>query len=153
MPITLTSLDDVKFTVDKDVAERSILIKNMIEGKNNIATKWAINQAGLFAPTRSAQALAFPFASFYSHHSHTDHLYLITLEIDVGESDSPIPLPNVSSAVLKKVNPTSIQYLFSRTMSSTRWRDKNGSSSHFCCWFGLFYLLLTRFGIFVLRHH
>ncbi|KAG0337791.1 hypothetical protein BG000_004978, partial [Podila horticola] len=53
MPVTLTSLDDVKFTVDKEVAERSILIKNMIE--------------------------------------------------DVGESDSPIPLPNVSSAVLKKV--------------------------------------------------
>lgn len=34
MPVTLTSLDDVKFTVDKEVAERSILIKNMIEGTN-----------------------------------------------------------------------------------------------------------------------
>jgi len=53
MPVTLTSLDDVKFVVEKDVAERSILIKNMIE--------------------------------------------------DVGESDAPIPLPNVSSSVLKKV--------------------------------------------------
>ncbi|KAF9190180.1 hypothetical protein BGZ51_008883 [Haplosporangium sp. Z 767] len=53
MPVVLTSLDNENFTVDKEVAERSILIKNMIE--------------------------------------------------DVGESDSPIPLPNVSSAVLKKV--------------------------------------------------
>ncbi|KAG0366826.1 S-phase kinase-associated protein 1A-like protein [Gamsiella multidivaricata] len=53
MPIILTSLDNETFTVDKEVAERSILIKNMIE--------------------------------------------------DVGESDAPIPLPNVSSAALKKV--------------------------------------------------
>ncbi|KAF9579144.1 hypothetical protein BGW38_004727 [Lunasporangiospora selenospora] len=53
MTITLTSLDNLEFKVDKDVAERSVLIKNMIE--------------------------------------------------DVGESDSPIPLPNVTSAVLKKV--------------------------------------------------
>ncbi|KAG0045555.1 hypothetical protein BGZ83_009249 [Gryganskiella cystojenkinii] len=53
MTITLTSLDNQEFKVDKEVAERSILIKNMIE--------------------------------------------------DVGESDAPIPLPNVSSAVLAKV--------------------------------------------------
>ncbi|KAG0042743.1 suppressor of kinetochore protein mutant, partial [Gryganskiella cystojenkinii] len=52
MTITLTSLDNQEFKVDKEVAERSILIKNMIE--------------------------------------------------DVGESDAPIPLPNVSSAVLTK---------------------------------------------------
>ncbi|KAF9366658.1 MAG: Skp1 family, dimerization domain-containing protein [Benniella sp.] len=51
--IVLTSSDGKSFKVDKEVAERSILIKNMIE--------------------------------------------------DVGESDSPIPLPNVSSNVLQKV--------------------------------------------------
>ncbi|KAG0348208.1 hypothetical protein BG004_005685 [Podila humilis] len=53
MLVTLTSSDDVNFTIDKDVAERSFLIKNIIE--------------------------------------------------DCGEHDSPIPLPNVTSAVLKKV--------------------------------------------------
>ncbi|KAF9432841.1 E3 ubiquitin ligase complex SCF subunit scon-3 [Entomortierella beljakovae] len=53
MKVILTSLDNETFTVDKEVADRSILIKNMIE--------------------------------------------------DVGETDAPIPLPNVSSPVLKKV--------------------------------------------------
>ncbi|KAG5458269.1 MAG: S-phase kinase-associated protein 1A-like protein [Olpidium bornovanus] len=52
--VVLQSSDDELFTVSKEVAERSVLIKNMIE--------------------------------------------------DVGESDeSPIPLPNVNSQVLKKV--------------------------------------------------
>jgi len=51
--VTLTSSDNEAFTVDKEVAERSVLIKNMLE--------------------------------------------------DVGESDAPIPLPNVTSKVLKKV--------------------------------------------------
>jgi len=51
--VTLTSSDNENFPVDKEVAERSVLIKNMLE--------------------------------------------------DVGESDAPIPLPNVNSKVLKKV--------------------------------------------------
>ncbi|KAG4302284.1 hypothetical protein PCANB_001560 [Pneumocystis canis] len=51
--VTLMSSDNENFIVDKIVAERSILIKNMLE--------------------------------------------------DVGESDMPIPLPNVTSNVLKKV--------------------------------------------------
>ncbi|KAG4306241.1 hypothetical protein PORY_000229 [Pneumocystis oryctolagi] len=50
--VTLMSSDNEKFVVDKVVAERSILIKNMLE--------------------------------------------------DVGELDMPIPLPNVTSSVLKK---------------------------------------------------
>ncbi|KAF9114816.1 hypothetical protein BGX27_009764 [Mortierella sp. AM989] len=53
MPVILVSSDSQEFKVDKEVAERSILIKNMLE--------------------------------------------------DVGESDSPIPLPNVTSTVLTKV--------------------------------------------------
>ncbi|KAF9992739.1 suppressor of kinetochore protein mutant [Entomortierella chlamydospora] len=53
MPITLISLNNDEFKVDKEVAERSILIKNMLE--------------------------------------------------DIGETDAPIPLPNVSSPVLSKV--------------------------------------------------
>ncbi|KAF8334262.1 Skp1 family, dimerization domain-containing protein [Cantharellus anzutake] len=52
MPTLITS-DNESFAVDKDVAERSVLIKNMLE--------------------------------------------------DVGENDHPIPLPNVSASVLKKV--------------------------------------------------
>jgi len=51
--VTLTSSDNENFPVDKEVAERSVLIKNMLE--------------------------------------------------DVGESDAPIPLPNVNSKVLRKV--------------------------------------------------
>ncbi|EIM90003.1 ubiquitin-protein ligase [Stereum hirsutum FP-91666 SS1] len=51
--VLLVTSDNEQFTVDKDVAERSVLIKNMLE--------------------------------------------------DVGETDQPIPLPNVSSAVMKKV--------------------------------------------------
>ncbi|OZJ03868.1 E3 ubiquitin ligase complex SCF subunit sconC [Bifiguratus adelaidae] len=51
--VTLTSSDHEPFIVDKDVAERSVLIKNMLE--------------------------------------------------DVGETDAPIPLPNVNSKVLQKV--------------------------------------------------
>ncbi|KEP52449.1 E3 ubiquitin ligase complex SCF subunit SconC protein [Rhizoctonia solani 123E] len=51
--VILVTSDNEQFNVDKDVAERSVLIKNMLE--------------------------------------------------DVGESDQPIPLPNVSSSVLKKV--------------------------------------------------
>jgi len=51
--VTLTTSDNESFTVEKEVAERSVLIKNMLE--------------------------------------------------DVGESDQPIPLPNVNAAVLKKV--------------------------------------------------
>ncbi|KAF8891310.1 Skp1 family, dimerization domain-containing protein [Infundibulicybe gibba] len=51
--VLLVTSDNEQFTTDKDIVERSILIKNMLE--------------------------------------------------DVGESDQPIPLPNVSSSVLKKV--------------------------------------------------
>ncbi|KAI8367989.1 E3 ubiquitin ligase complex SCF subunit sconC [Choanephora cucurbitarum] len=53
MSVTLLSSDLEQFKVDKDVAERSVLIKNMLE--------------------------------------------------DIGDSDAPIPLPNVSSKVLTKV--------------------------------------------------
>ncbi|KAI9365779.1 E3 ubiquitin ligase complex SCF subunit sconC [Pilaira anomala] len=53
MSVFLLSSDNGEFRVDKDIAERSVLIKNMLE--------------------------------------------------DVGDSDSPIPLPNVSSKVLGKV--------------------------------------------------
>eukprot|EP00091_Calanus_sinicus_P025573 TRINITY_DN9811_c0_g1_i1.p1 TRINITY_DN9811_c0_g1~~TRINITY_DN9811_c0_g1_i1.p1 ORF type:complete len:162 (-),score=6.89 TRINITY_DN9811_c0_g1_i1:8-469(-) len=51
--VLLVTSDNEQFVVDKEVAERSVLIKNMLE--------------------------------------------------DVGESDQPIPPPNVSSSVLKKV--------------------------------------------------
>jgi len=51
--VLLVTSDNEQFVVDKEVAERSVLIKNMLE--------------------------------------------------DVGESDQPIPLPNVSAGVLKKV--------------------------------------------------
>ncbi|KAI9484858.1 E3 ubiquitin ligase complex SCF subunit sconC [Zychaea mexicana] len=53
MSVKLISSDNEDFTVDKEVAERSVLIKNMLE--------------------------------------------------DVGDSDAPIPLPNVTAKVLRKV--------------------------------------------------
>lgn len=51
--VTLSTSDNEHFSVDKEVAERSVLIKNMLE--------------------------------------------------DIGESDQPIPLPNVTANVMKKV--------------------------------------------------
>ncbi|KAJ1559118.1 hypothetical protein HK405_011942 [Cladochytrium tenue] len=53
MPVKLTSSDGQEFSVDKAVAERSVLLKNMLE--------------------------------------------------DVGDSDTPIPLPNVTGKILEKV--------------------------------------------------
>ncbi|CDH61536.1 s-phase kinase-associated protein 1a-likeprotein [Lichtheimia corymbifera JMRC:FSU:9682] len=53
MSVKLISSDNEDFTVDKAVAERSVLIKNMLE--------------------------------------------------DVGDSDAPIPLPNVNAKILRKV--------------------------------------------------
>jgi len=53
MPVLLVTSDNEQFRVEKVVAQRSVLIKNMLE--------------------------------------------------DVGESDHPIPLPNVTAPVLKKV--------------------------------------------------
>ncbi|KAI8084508.1 E3 ubiquitin ligase complex SCF subunit sconC [Halteromyces radiatus] len=53
MSVRLLSSDNEQFSVEKHVAERSVLIKNMLE--------------------------------------------------DVGESDAPIPLPNVTAKVLRKV--------------------------------------------------
>ncbi|KAG0166932.1 suppressor of kinetochore protein mutant [Apophysomyces sp. BC1034] len=53
MSVHLLSSDNEEFPVDKEVAERSVLIKNMLE--------------------------------------------------DIGESDAPIPLPNVTAKVLRKV--------------------------------------------------
>jgi S-phase kinase-associated protein 1 len=72
--VLLTTSDNESFTVDKEVAERSVLIKNMLEGAR--ASLSARPAPVLIAPDPPA---------------------------DVGESDQPIPLPNVSSSVLKKV--------------------------------------------------
>ncbi|EEB90452.1 hypothetical protein MPER_11341, partial [Moniliophthora perniciosa FA553] len=60
--VLLVTSDNEQLTADKEVVERSVLIKNMLE--------------------------VFDDDDFS----------------DVGESDQPIPLPNVSSSVLKKVN-------------------------------------------------
>ena len=71
--VLLVTSDNEQFVVEKDVAERSVLIKNMLEGDS------------------------FPF--YLTPESPPIHDFLYT---DVGESDQPIPLPNVSSSVLKK---------------------------------------------------
>ena len=71
--VLLVTSDNEQFHADKDVVERSVLIKNMLEGECRLLPWWV--------PPPTA-----PF-----------------LSLDVGESDQPIPLPNVSSSVLKKV--------------------------------------------------
>lgn len=71
--VLLVTSDNEQFNADKDVVERSVLIKNMLEGECPLSTV-----VGRF---------------------HQQLFY-----IDVGESDQPIPLPNVSSSVLKKVS-------------------------------------------------
>ncbi|KAJ3113597.1 hypothetical protein HDU96_003174 [Phlyctochytrium bullatum] len=58
--VVLTSQDNRTFTVDKEVAERSMLLKNMLE--------------------------------------------------DVGDSEAPIPLPNVTGKILEKCNKQVIEY-------------------------------------------
>ena len=71
--VLLVTSDNEQFVVDKDVAERSALIGDFLEGKNT-------------APHSPAT------------------LYLTTLfTLGIGESDQPLPLPNVSSSVLRKV--------------------------------------------------
>ena len=71
--VLLVTSDNEQFTVDKDVAERSVLIKNMLEG--------CVQSVTLDTTTDA-------FVSQF---------------LDVGESDQPIPLPNVTSSVMKKV--------------------------------------------------
>src|SRR5216684_5295936 len=70
--VLLVTSDNEQFVVEKDVAERSVLIKNMLEGDS------------------------FPFILFLRRPN--------ARLTDVGESDQPIPLPNVSSSVLKKAS-------------------------------------------------
>ena len=73
--VLLVTSDSEQFNADKDVVERSVLIKNMLEGECVVLLSlW----------------MSFSTSPFY-------------LILDVGESDQPIPLPNVSSSVLKKV--------------------------------------------------
>lgn len=69
MSVILSSSDNEEFKVDKEVAQRSVLIKNMLEGKEE--------RIGLRLQ--------------------------LTLLIDVGDSEAPIPLPNVTAKILGKV--------------------------------------------------
>lgn len=71
--VLLVTSDNEQFHADKEVVERSVLIKNMLEG-------------GQHSRHRSSYLTRLPCCT------------------DVGESDQPIPLPNVSSSVLKKVS-------------------------------------------------
>ena len=77
--VLLVTSDSEQFNADRDVVERSVLIKNMLEGEYQHLLLWT------------------PFSTLF--------FYLI---LDVGESDQAIPLPNVSSSVLKKVCLSSI---------------------------------------------
>lgn len=74
--VLLVTSDNEQFVVEKEVAERSVLIKNMLEG--------------LSFQTRHKTCIVTV--------ADTD-----PASADVGENDQPIPLPNVSSSVLKKV--------------------------------------------------
>jgi S-phase kinase-associated protein 1 len=78
--IKLTTSDNEEFSVDRDVAERSVLIKNMLEG-----------------PCMLIRPLLTSHRSWNSHELS-----------DVGENEHPIPLPNVSATVLAKVCPIGI---------------------------------------------
>jgi hypothetical protein len=81
MSVHLLSSDNEQFTVDKEVAERSVLIKNMLEGK----PKYRLVYTCILFLYRWKWILK----------------RIIT--IDIGESDAPIPLPNVTAKVLGKV--------------------------------------------------
>lgn len=71
--VLLVTSDNEQFITEREIVERSVLIKNMLEGSLSADFQRFLN----LTPSRILP--------------------------DVGESDQPIPLPNVSSSVLKKV--------------------------------------------------
>lgn len=83
--VSLTTSDNEQFTVDRDVAERSVLIKQMLEGK--LALRRERGAAHCGSPDMTLRIRL-----------------LFCLPTDIGDTDQPIPLPNVSSNVLKKVS-------------------------------------------------
>jgi hypothetical protein len=88
--VQLLSSDNETFAVDKQVAERSILIKNMLEGE--YLTSFGL--VTILLRRGSAWMYSQPWL-----------LLIINACLDVGESDAPIPLPNVTAKILKKVYP------------------------------------------------
>lgn len=72
--VLLVTSDSEQFVVEKDVAERSVLIKDMLEG----------DYLTLHLSPKSPQSNDF---------------YTV-----IGENEEPIPLLNVSSSVLKKAS-------------------------------------------------
>lgn len=83
--VKLISSDNEDFTVDKEVAEKSVLIKNMLEGE-----LW---KSRLFDARPIRLLLLTPFQ-------------------DVGDSDAPIPLPNVTAKILRKVKKSSVERVY-----------------------------------------
>lgn len=81
--VSLTTSDNEQFTVDRDVAERSVLIKQMLEGELIVGS----------------------YGSILSYHgAYINFSWPKSNPSDIGDTDQPIPLPNVSSNVLKKVS-------------------------------------------------
>jgi len=75
--IKLLTSDYEEFSVDRDVIERSVVIKHMLEGAYRLHA-----QICTFTSMSSDGCLTFP---------------------DIGQTDHPIPLLNVSATVLAKV--------------------------------------------------
>lgn len=97
MSVKLISSDNEDFTVDKAVAERSVLIKNMLEGKCH----------GIPRKEKLGAWYALGKTLMRSHW------------LDVGDSDAPIPLPNVNAKILRKV---SCNTFFGRVKGLFDWR-------------------------------
>ena len=91
--VSLTTSDNEQFTVDRDVAERSVLIKQMLEGKL-CRYLTLLPVGGFLRQSNSAMDRCLTYV-------HASSPLLLT---DIGDTDQPIPLPNVSSNVLKKVS-------------------------------------------------
>ena len=79
--------------MDKQVAIRSVLIKNMIEGLSHSPLSPAPPPSACLA---HAPSFAFPPLSVRA-------LLALSCPADLGDTENPIPLPNVSSNVMKKV--------------------------------------------------
>jgi S-phase kinase-associated protein 1 len=89
--VNLTTSDDVEFKVDREVVERSVLIKNMLEGSFLLFVAMGVASCFILI-----------------------HPVFIP---DVGESEQAIPLPNVSSSVMKKVRVFSCLSMFVKSES------------------------------------
>jgi len=105
-----TASDNETYKVEKEIAIRSVLIGNMMEGKSIARIRLLYDERikALIRPMSPFLILDRPSIPtiYYSHLCLSClHVGNPLSPIDIGDVNAPIPLPNVTSNVLKKVSP------------------------------------------------